>query len=200
MIIVSKIDYRVYRKLKWPIYCVVVSLLFLVGFQGMSAGGAKRWINIVGFNFQPSELAKLGLILFFASLLTDIKEKNKIRNFWWGLIFPLLFLLPIVVSVYGLQNHFSATFIMGAVTVVQMLVAGTRLSHFMLVGIVGVSGLGVMLSIKSGNSNESGSSFRLNRVQTWLNPWSDTTGDGWQIIQSLYAIGIWDAWLLLFYF
>lgn len=136
MITVSKIDYRIYRKFKWIIYVVLVGLLFLVGLQGMSAGGAKRWINIAGFNFQPSELAKIGLIIFFASLLADIKEKNKIRHFGWGLIFPLMFLIPIVISVYILQNHFSATFIIGAVTVVQMLIAGTRLSHFIVLGAI----------------------------------------------------------------
>lgn len=88
--------------------------------------GAKRWIIIAGFNFQPSELAKIGLILFYASLLADIKEKDKIRHFGWGLMFPLLFILPIIVSIYVLQNHFSATFIICAVTGVQMLIARNK--------------------------------------------------------------------------
>ena len=152
--------------------------------------GAKRWIRIAGFNFQPSELAKLGLILFFASLLADIKEKDKIRHFGWGLIFPLIFLLPIIFAIYVVQNHFSATFIICAVTCVQMLVAGTRFSHFLILGAIGLAGLGTVLSIHSGNSTSEGSkSFRMTRIQTWLNPWTDITGEGWQIIQSLYAIG-----------
>ena len=154
--------------------------------------GAKRWINIAGFNFQPSEVAKLGLIIFFASLLTDIKEKDKIKHFWWGLGFPLMFLIPIAIAVYVFQNHFSATFIIGAVTVVQMLIAGTRFSHFVILGIAGIAGLGMIINMKNGNSQASGSSsgsFRMTRVQTWLNPWTDITGEGWQIIQSLYAIG-----------
>jgi cell division protein FtsW len=149
--------------------------------------GAKRWISIAGFNFQPSELAKLGLIIFFASLLTDIKEKDKIRNFGWGLIIPLVFLVPVIIAVYVLQNHFSATFIICSVTVVQMLIAGTRLSHFVVLGVAGACGLGVLLNVK--NNGSSSGSFRMTRIQTWLNPWSDVTGDGWQIIQSLYAIG-----------
>lgn len=186
--VLSKVDYRIYRRFKWIIYVVIVALLFLVGVSGLSAGGATRWINIAGFNFQPSEVAKLGFILFFASLLADIKEKNKIRHFGWGLIIPLVFLVPVVISVYGLQNHFSATFVIGAVTVVQMLVAGTRLSHFLLLGIIGAAGLFTYVGIK-GQGDGGSDSFRMTRVQTWLNPWSDITGEGWQIIQSLYAIG-----------
>lgn len=190
MIVVSKIDYRIYRRFKWIIYGIIVVLLFLVGAKGLSAGGATRWINIAGFNFQPSELAKLGLIIFFASLLADIKEKNKIRHFGWGLIFPLLFLLPVIVAIFILQNHFSATFIICAITGVQMLVAGTRISHFILLGGIALSVAAAFLGIKSGNSGTGEKkSFRVSRIQTWLNPWADMTGDGWQIIQSLYAIG-----------
>jgi cell division protein FtsW len=68
-----------------------------------------------------------------------------------------------------------------------MLIAGTRLSHFILLGIMGVFGFGIFLNVK--NSESGFSSFRMTRIQTWLNPWTDITGDGWQIIQSLYAIG-----------
>ena len=187
----SKIDYRIYRRFKWIIYGIIVVLLFLVGAKGLSAGGATRWINIAGFNFQPSELAKLGLIIFFASLLADIKEKNKIRHFGWGLIFPLVFLLPVIVAIYILQNHFSATFIICAITGVQMLVAGTRISHFILLGGIALSAVVAFLGIKNGNTTATGGkkSFRVSRIQTWLNPWTDITGEGWQIIQSLYAIG-----------
>ena len=133
-LIVSKIDYRVYRKFKWIIYVVIVALLFLVGAVGLSSGGATRWISIGGFNFQPSEVAKLALILFFASLLADLKEKGKIKKFFWGCIFPLLFLVPVVIAVFVLQNHFSATFVICLIAVIQMLIAGTRISHFAILG------------------------------------------------------------------
>lgn len=187
-IVLSKVDYRVYRKFKWIFYVAIVILLFLVGFTGLSSGGATRWINIAGFNFQPSEVAKLVFILFFASLMTDLKEKGKIKHFFWGCIFPLLFLVPVVISIYVLQNHFSATFVICLISIIQMLVAGTKISHFVVLGALGAGGLGIYLSAKSGNNSGDGS-FRISRIQTWLNPWSDKTGDGWQIIQSLYAIG-----------
>mgnify|MGYP001058633399 CR=1 FL=1 len=188
MLVLSKVDYRAYRKFKWIIYVVVLVLLFLVGVKGLSAGGATRWINIAGFNFQPSEVAKLGFILFFASLLADIKEKNKIRHFGWGLIFPLIFLVPVIIAIYILQNHFSATFVICAVTVVQMLIAGTRLSHFIMLGVAGLAIIGAYLGIKNTSGTQK-KSFRKSRIETWRDPWSDVTGEGWQIIQSLYAIG-----------
>ena len=130
MTVLSKIDYRIYRRLKWIIYVGLIVLLVLVGFVGTNAGGARRWINIFGFSFQPSEFAKVGFILFYASLLSDLKEKIKLKKFGWGFIFPILFLGPIVISIYILQNHFSATFIIVAITFVQMFVAGSLFRFF----------------------------------------------------------------------
>ena len=131
MIVLSKIDYRVYRKFKWLIYVGFIALLVLVGLVGTDAGGARRWINILGFSFQPSEFAKVGFIVFYAAILSDMKEKNKIKKLVPGFMFPLLFLVPVVVSIYILQNHFSATFIIAAITCVQMFVAGSCFRYFL---------------------------------------------------------------------
>ena len=143
--------------------------------------GARRWIIIAGFNFQPSEFAKIGFILFFASILSDVKEHGKIKEYKYGFFYPIVFMAPIVGSILILQNHFSATFIIAVVTVVQMFVAGTRITHFL------VTGAGAIM-VKNGGLTL-GTDFRSSRIQTWLDPFSDPTGDGWQIIQSLYAIG-----------
>ncbi len=187
MIALSKVDYRIFRKLKWVIYVVCVVLLIIVGFVGIGENGAKRWIVIFGFSFQPSEFAKIGLIIFYAALLCDIKEKNKIKKFVPGFVYPLMFLLPIAYAVFVLQNHFSATFIMAAITCVQMFVAGSMLRYFLGVGLVGVGG--VALYILKGIAKGETDSFRLERIETWLNIEADLTGAGWQINQSLYAIG-----------
>lgn len=189
MVFLSTVDYRIFRKLKWPIYGGLIILLVLVGFIGIDAGGARRWINIAGINFQPSEVAKLGFILVFASYLSDIKENNRIKNIFHGCWKPLILLVPIILSIFVLQNHFSTTFIICAVTLVQMFVAGTRLSHLIITGIMCVPVLAGYLLYKKGGSTGGTTSFRGTRIQTWLNPFSDPTGDGWQIIQSLYAIG-----------
>lgn len=188
MMACSKVDYHIFRKLKWIIYIVFIGLLILVGFVGIDAGGARRWINIAGFNFQPSEFAKIGFILFFASILSDVKEHGKIKTYRYGFIYPLVFMIPIVGSILILQNHFSATFIIAVVTVVQMFVAGTRLSYFIFTGLVGGAAGAGLLVWKNGGLTL-GTDFRSSRIQTWFDPFSDPTGDGWQIIQSLYAIG-----------
>ena len=145
MVVLSKIDYRIYRKLKWPIYIGCIAILVAVGFVGKGEGGAKRWIAIAGFTFQPSEFAKVGFVLFFASLLSDMKEKNKIKKLVPGFLFPLVFLIPVIISVYKLQNHFSATFLICAITLVQMFVAGSSLKYFFAVGAAGVAGVSALL-------------------------------------------------------
>lgn len=187
LLVVSFIDYKFYRRLKWIGYGIITVLLFAVGFVGMSSGGATRWINIAGFNFQPSEVAKVILIVFYASLLTDIIEQGKIRNFLKGCIYPLALFAPIAIAIFGLQNHLSATLVIGLVTVVQMLIAGVRLSHFILLG--GMFLIGGLATIKMFGLSLGSGGFRGNRIKTWLDPFSDITGDGWQIVQSLYAIG-----------
>lgn len=187
MMALSKVDYHIYRKLKWIIYIVCIVFLVLVGFIGTGANGAKRWIIIAGVNFQPSEFAKIGFILFFASLLSDVKEHGKIKDYRYGFIYPMIFIVPIVGSILILQNHFSATFIITVVTVVQMFVAGTKISHFLITGLIGgICGAGALM-VKNGGSTL-GTDFRSTRIETWLDPFTDPTGAGWQIIQSWYAI------------
>lgn len=188
MFSLSRIDYRIFRKLKWLIYVVCIALLVAVGFVGSGAGGARRWINIFGFSLQPSEFAKVGFILFYASLLCDMKDSNRIKKLVPGFLFPLLFLIPIVISIYILQNHFSATFIICAITAVQMFVAGSNLKYFLASGVAGIiGGLGLLLKMTASGGGEG---FRFSRIQTWLHlEEANLTGEAWQITQSLYAIG-----------
>ena len=155
--------------------------------HGVDAGGARRWIIIAGFNFQPSEFAKIAFILFFAGILTDIKKRGKIGTFLHGFCYPMVWIVPIVISIFVLQNHFSATFLICMVTCMQMFVAGVKLRYFMGAGVTGVAGILSLLLLK--NQGTMGDGFRSTRIQTWLDPFSDPTGEGWQISQSLYAIG-----------
>lgn len=187
MLVLAKIDYRIFKKFDWIIYIAVTIVLVLVGFFGVGENGARRWINLFGFTFQPSEVAKVGYVIFFASLLTDLKEKNKIQRFWMGFVLPLVLLLPMVYAIYKLQNHLSATIIIAAVTIIQMFIAGTAFKYLGTTIITGV--IAVLTYIIAGLSSPNPDNFRLGRIITWLNIESDLTGTGWQINQSLYAIG-----------
>lgn len=188
MLILSKIDYKVYSKFYKIAYVASIGVLLLVLVPGLgrTVNGARRWINLpIVSSFQPSELTKIGLIVFFAAFLT--KHKDELRNVWKGFFKPLLILAPVILVLLGVQSHFSASVIIILVISVMMIVAGTRIVHFLSFGAVGAgAGIGLMY-ILAKYFNIGG--FRLTRITAFLDPWSDAQDSGWQIIQSLYAIG-----------
>jgi len=194
MLFVSKIDYRFYKKYYWGVYVVsvLVLLLVLVPHLGKEVNGALRWIEIRGLGqFQPSEITKIGLIIFYAGYLSD--HKSELKDFWRGFFKPLIFLAIPVAILYRIQNHLSVSLVISVITFVMMLMAGVRVLHFVWAGLAGGAGLTLLLlkgkidQIKgvSGTSD----SFRLDRIKVFFDPWSDATGTGYQMIQSLYAIG-----------
>ena len=185
MYFISKIDYRIYKKFDKIIYIGVIILLASVGLIGKEVGGAKRWIDLGFLSFQPSEIAKIGLIIFYASLLTNNKEK--LGEMGKGFFYPLLYLLPVIAILVGVQNHLSATLLIIMIIAVMMLMAGTKLRYFLTFGLAGL-GIGATGLVVIAKTTGSGL-FRLKRFVTFLNPFADVQGDGWQIIQSLYAIG-----------
>lgn len=189
MFFFSKVDYRIYKKFYKIFYVLSVAILALVMIPGlgMASGGAKRWIKIpVIGQFQPSELTKIGLIIFYAGYLAD--HKHELKDFWKGFVKPLCFLIPPIAILFLVQNHLSASLIIAMVSCIMMLIAGTRLLYFIICGGIGGSGIGAYLfyKISTGGADES---FRLGRIVSFLDPWQDLTGTGWQVVQSLYAIG-----------
>ena len=176
---------------------VVTALLAYTGLYGSAAGGARRWIAIKSFSFQPSELAKVVFILFFAAYLTWIKEKDKIKSIFWGFIFPIGLCVGLTgVTIFYLQNHLSATFIICTTVVVQVFVAGSRLSYWLISGAAGITGGAAMIwnSLRNSVSNVDSTDFRKSRIAVWWNPWLDPRGKGWQPIQSMYAIASGGFW------
>ncbi len=109
------------------------------------------------------------------------------RNIWKGFLKPILILLPVIVILLGVQSHFSASVIIILVISVMMMVAGTRIIHFISFGALG-AGAGVTLMYALAKFLKFGT-YRLTRIASFLNPWADAQDSGWQIIQSLYAIG-----------
>ena len=147
--------------------------------------GAKRWIDLGFMSFQPSEIAKIGLIIFYSVLLT--KNKGNLDKMGKGFFYPIAFLLPVIFILVGIQNHLSATLLIIMIVAIMMLMAGTKLKYFLTFGSIGI-GAGALGLVAIAKTTGSGL-FRLKRLVTFLDPFADVQGDGWQVIQSLYAIG-----------
>lgn len=188
MLIISRIDYKIYARFYKLAYfgSIVLLLLVLVPNLGFGAYGARRWIKIPIFgSLQPSEVAKLGLIIFFAAYLT--KTKDDLKSLVKGFFRPMCFLaIPIVIILF-IQSHLSASVIIILTIAVMMMMAGCKISHFAIFGGIGVTlggGALYVLAKKFGIG-----AYRLERLMAFMNPWADPTDTGWQIIQGLYAIG-----------
>lgn len=162
------------------IFTACIVLLLGVCVLGASSRGATRWLDLGFISFQPSEIAKIGIIIFYSAWLT--KNKDKLKSIKEGFIVPLVMMLPIIIIVFGFQTHFSATLVMCMLVVILMILAGCRIRYFIMIG-VPLAVLGVVGILAFGQG------FRLQRVITFLDPWKYADDEGWQIIQSLYAIG-----------
>ena len=186
MFVISKIDYRFYKKYYWPIYfgSWLVLLLVLVPTLGVSVKGATRWVNLGFTQFQPSELTKIGMIIFYAGYLAD--HKAKLTDFWKGFIKPLCFIIPPIAILFLVQNHLSVSLIIIIISITMMVMAGCRIQHFAATGAFGVLGLGTIVGLLQMTGK---GGFRLDRISTYFNPWADAQGTGYQMVQSLYAIG-----------
>lgn len=179
MYMISKIDYRFYRKFYKIAYILSLVLFILVLVIGKKINGARRWIYLTDtLSFQPSELVKFLMIIFFAAVLT--KNRKELGKFIKGWGKHLAFLIPII-GLLLLQPHFSASIVIIGICVVMMIIAGCKPLQIILPGVgVGVPAIIALIIFEP---------YRLSRVTTFLNPWSDELGEGWQVIQSLYAIG-----------
>jgi len=179
MLVAANIDYQKYIKLS-PIL-MAISILTLVAVLipgiGREVNGATRWIYIGPFNFQPSEITKLSVILFLAWSLS--RRKQPLIKFF-GDFLPYMCLLGIIAVLLLKEPHLSATMIIGALFFIILFAGGARISHFLVVTVPAVAGLFVLVFFTD---------YMNKRIQSFLDPWSDLQGAGWQTVQSLYAIG-----------
>ena len=172
-----RIPAQVWYRLAWPLYGFSILLLLSVLVIGQEVNGAKRWVSIAGIQFQPSEVAKFTMILVFARLTRDYGPDAK--KFRFGVLGFGAALMGILVPL-ALEKHLSAIMLMGMVAVVMMFVAGTS-PKWLLAG-AGAAAAFVLIYI-------SFMGYAGDRVTAWLDPNSDPGDTGYQILQSLYAIG-----------
>ena len=177
MFFFSRIPAMLWYRLAWPLYGVSIVLLLSVLVIGEEVNGAKRWINLAGLQFQPSEIAEFTRILLFARLTRGCGTKA--RQFRYGVLGFGLALMGILVPL-ALEKHLSAIMLMGMVAVVMMFVAGTSPKWLL----AGAGGAAVFLVVYVSFMGYAG-----DRITAWLHPELDPGDTGYQILQSLYAIG-----------
>ena len=173
----SCIPMKVYRRLAPVAMAAALACLVLVLVAGTVVNGSRRWINLGFTTFQPSEIVKIAIILYFSALIC--KYKDRMRTFRWG-IAPFAAVLAAVVTLLVLEPHFSASIIVLMLGAVMLFLGGVRLYWFIGGGLLLVVGgvLAVLLV-----------PYVAERVMSYRDPFADLAGDGWQIVQSLYAIG-----------
>lgn len=177
MALFSRVDTKVWYRLATPAYAVGIALLLCVLLFGTSVNGAKRWISLGPIQFQPSEIAKFSEILFLAKLTRRFGERA--HSFRYGVMGFGTALLGILIPL-ALEKHLSAIMLMGMVAVVMMFVAGTPPKWI---------GFGAGLAVVFVASYVSVMGYAGDRITAWLHPEADPADTGYQILQSLYAIG-----------
>lgn len=173
----SRIPARFWYRLAWPLYGLSIALLLSVLVIGQSVNGARRWINLGGIQFQPSEVAKFTMILMFARLTRNYGARAE--KFRFGVLGFGTAMLGILIPL-ALEKHLSAILLMGMVGVVMMFVAGTR-ARWLLAG-AGAAAVFVVVYVSL-------MGYAGDRITAWLHPERDPGDTGYQILQSLYAIG-----------
>ncbi len=181
MLVVSKIDYHIYRHFAWIIYFASVVMLIVVLILPPLQDGFdyKRWLVIGSFSFQPSEIAKFAIVLLFSHLICDnIKHMQRFR---FGIL-AFGFLLAVVCGLVVVETHLSATLLIFSIGASLMVVGGIKLRYVF-------GGLGAGVALGAGAILTGIVDYGSTRIQSWIDPWSDPTGSGWQTIQSLLSIG-----------
>ena len=173
----SRLPAEIWSRLAWPVYAVGIILLLSVLVVGESVNGAKRWINIAGIQFQPSEIAKFSMIVLLARLTTQYGADA--RTFRYGVLGFGCAMLGLLVPL-ALEKHLSAIMLMGMVGVVMMFVAGTSPKWLGAGAAAAAAFVLVYISLMG---------YAGDRVTAWLHPEKDPGDTGYQILQSLYAIG-----------
>jgi cell division protein FtsW len=175
--LVGNIPYTAYRK-RVPIillFCFVslIGVLFLA----QTVNGAKRWIDLGITTFQPSELVKLGMIIYTASIMV---KKQPVLNQFKRAIIPPFVVIGLICSLLVLEPHYSAVLIICCTCTIIIYCSGVRIRHLALLSMTTLPILAVVLVMDE---------YRVDRLTSVLNPWADKSGEGYQLLQSLFAIG-----------
>ena len=179
MITISKIDYNIYYEKSNKILgiCIILLILVLIPGIGSVRNGSRSWFGIGSLGIQPSEAAKLGMIIFTSKYLTN--SSKFLKSYKYG-VFPILGVLFLLFGLIMLQPDLGTGMILVVSIISLLFIAGVNMKFFIGGGILGVIGVIILIVIAP---------YRMDRITSFINPWNDPLGTGFQIIQSLYAIG-----------
>ncbi len=178
MIFFAFFDYHLLKKFKWWIVVatfVLLALVFVPGL-GMESYGAKRWVSILGFSIQPSEIAKFALVIFVASYMSDNHEKVKSLK---GLL-PVLIVGGFMCLLVMIEPSMSVTMCIAFVTLFMLIIGGMSKKHTLMFSIPAGALVPLLVIIEP---------YRLKRLMAFIDPWASPQGEGFQLIQSLYSLG-----------
>lgn len=177
MYFTSKVSYKILYRYTNLLFVISIVLLLLVPLIGVSSNGAKRWLGVGSITFQPSEIAKLTVILFLAkSISRDPTSVNKFKD---GFL-KYMIIIAVVAGIVLTEPHMSGAMVIVLAGCAVLFVAGFKGRYFVGMASCGIPAV-IALAVLS--------PYRLKRVTSFLNPFADKLGDSWQIVQSLYAIG-----------
>lgn len=184
MTALQKTDFSLFRYFPFLLYPVTVLMLVAVLFVGRSEGVAKRWIYIGPVSFQPSELAKLTLVITLAWYMAKYREKicdyhNRKNSFIYGVLWPMV-LIGFLCFLVMLEHHLSGVIILGFVGILIMFLGGTQLSWLLIMGGLATGGVTALALLTD---------YTKRRVDIWLNPEAYPLDGGWQTLQGMRAIG-----------
>src|SRR5713226_3203404 len=184
LVISALVPSDAYRRMAYPLLglTLVVLALVLIPGIGLSRGGARRWLPLGGFAFQPGELAKIALVLYLAHSLA--KKRDKIDTFVRGVL-PHLIIGGLFLGLILLEPDLGTALILGLILFLMLFVSGVKSSHLLAIVSMALPVLGLALM---------GAEYRMRRLLAFLDPWRDASNSGFQIIQSYIAFGSGQLW------
>ncbi|MBL0712755.1 MAG: putative lipid II flippase FtsW [Desulfosarcina sp.] len=184
LVIARHFPYRLWRSLAYPAVAVAFGLLtaVLISGWGHTAGGAARWLQVAGFTFQPSELARIALVVYLAYSMS--KKNERVREFAIGFV-PHIIVLAMLLVPMMLQPDFGSVVILALLAGIMMFTGGVPLRHLFLSALL-LLPAGVYLLVSA--------EYRIRRLMSFLNPWDYPASEGYQTIHSLMAFGSGGIW------
>jgi cell division protein FtsW len=176
LLITSRIPYRVYRRFAVPGFLLTVGLLVAVLVVGPVIGGSQRWLPVAGFSFQPSEVAKVVVVIVLAHLL---EKKNRLLTRFGHFLVPVVFTVGVIGGLVMLQPDLGTTIIIAAAAMAVILASDTPLRFVLLLTILAVGAVWLLAFSDQ---------YRVDRIVGFLDPWGNASGEGYQLIQGYYAL------------